>query len=77
MNAKEALKEVLESAKPMTTTSHSRRILVEQCARSGIVIDTDLNIINEITEAHIKRLSENLSNAVIRMVIRRVLRKYQ
>ncbi len=76
MDAKRALQEILDAAKPMTATAKSRASLVQDCAKSGITVDSNLNILSVVAEKNIDDLSSNLNNVVLKMVVRRMLRKY-
>ncbi len=76
MDAKQALKEILEAAKPLTVTEASRGALVRDCVKSGINVDNNLNIWGVVTEKHIDGLLNDLSNSVLKMVVRRIMRKF-
>ncbi len=76
MDAKRVLEEILEAAKPLTATDTSRNELVRDCAKSDITVDKDLNVTNIVTEKHINDLVDNLSSAILRLVVRKVLRNY-
>ncbi|MCP4396172.1 MAG: hypothetical protein GY801_02515 [bacterium] len=76
MDAKRALQEILDAAKPMTATAKSQANLVQDCAKSGITVDSSLNILSGVAEKNIDDLSSNLNNVVLKMVVRRMLRKY-
>ncbi len=76
MDANKALQDILSTAKALTTTEHSRAMLVQDCDRSGIKVDHNLKLSSPVNENHIDVLLKNLTNPVLRILVRRVLRKY-
>ncbi|MCP4459176.1 MAG: hypothetical protein GY816_14315 [Cytophagales bacterium] len=76
MDAQKAVEEILEAAKPVTVTVDSRAALVEDCNKSGIMVDADLNISSKVKEEHLDNLANNLRSPILKMVVRKALRKY-
>ncbi len=76
MDANKIFKEILEASKPFTVTEASRKSFIQDCNKCGVKIDSKFNILMPVTEDHISKLVDNLGNAVIKMVIRKILRSY-
>ncbi len=76
MNTSKALTEILEAVKPLTVTDRSRSAFVQDCSNCGIAMALDLKFSGIITEQKINNLIDYLSSAVLKLIVRNVLRNY-
>lgn len=70
------LNAILEEAKPLTLTVASRSSLIQDFEKSGIKLDNELNILSTVTEKNLDLLIKNLNKAVMKLIVRRVMRQY-
>ncbi len=76
MNAGKALTEILNAVKPLTITDRSREAFVQDCSSCGIRMNVDLMFSGMVTEAKVNDLINHLSSAVLKLIVRNVLRDY-
>lgn len=77
MEPKTAFLEIIEIVKPLIISYRSRKKFMDECRVSGIYIDISFKLLGEISEDNLVSLSHNLSSTVLKLVVRRVLRRFQ
>ena len=76
MDTRKAITEIFEAVKPMTVTERSRAAFVQDCSSSGIHVTIDLKFSGMISERNINDLVNHLSSAVLKIVVRNVMRNH-
>ncbi len=76
MNTRKAITEIFEAVKPMTVTERSRAAFVQDCTSCGITVSIDLNFSGMVSEKTVNDLVNHLSSAVLKIVVRNVMRQY-
>ncbi len=77
MDGNKAFLEILELAKPIIITYRSRKRFSDECRMSGIYITINFEVTGDILEENIETLSSNLSSTILKIIVRRIMRKYR